>query len=306
MDKDFYRQCEERNRNLQNEYNFNRRNICENYEQEFTILEGFFDFSIEVGGALDKCIPQPEKPFLQFALLRIHERALKVARESKILLENGSASGAMARWRTLFEFSVVSTLLIKDPQLAKKYIEYAAIDDYKCAKKLVEYRDRLNLNAYNSEVFCEIKSKYDTVKKKYGWTGKKDYEWAINEEIKAPNLFELAKAVNLEHLYAYVDEAHKYNHPSMRYLLNDRGTIAPEDDTQHYLFTPFGMELPIQLIAISLYQINFSVINGYIQLDLADVNQMLFYLQQNDEFPKAIVELISDKLQKQEEENHAD
>lgn len=305
MDEEFYKLCQERSDYLKEQYDYNRREIYINYEREFTILEGFFDFCIELGRNLDVCIPQPEKPFLQFALLRIHEKSLKIARETKILMENGSASGAIARWRTLFEFSVVAKVLLKYPDLARKYIDFAAIDNYKCSKRLMEYQERLNLFRYNLDSFSEIESEYESIKKKYGWKGK-DYEWAKTEDIKKPDLFNLAKAVGLEHFYAYVDESHKYNHPCMRYLLNDRGSKAPNDNLNSYLFSPFGIELPVQLTAISLAHVNHAVIAGYAQLPVTDGDKMNFYLQKNDAFPKSIISLVSERYQKQEETANAD
>ena len=110
MDKDFYRLCKKSAQRLQKGYIRSRSQIQTYYEKEFIILEGFFDFSMNLGISLDRYIPQPQKPFLQFALLRIQEKALKISREGKILMENGSASGAIARWRTLFEFSVVTKI----------------------------------------------------------------------------------------------------------------------------------------------------------------------------------------------------
>lgn len=132
------------------------------------------------------------------------------------------------------------------------------------------------------------------------------YEWAKNDEIKAPNLFNLAKAVGLEHLYAYVDEAHKYNHPCMRYLLSDRGSKPTEDDLQSYLFSPSGIELPVQLTAISLQTINCAVIAGYAQLSSANGEQLGCYLLQNKDFPATIIELVKERILKQEGQTDAD
>lgn len=304
MDKNFYCLCQQKNDYLQEQYELSRKHIYAKYEQEFTVLEGFFDFCIELGETLDSYIPEPEKPFFQFALLRIHERALKISREAKILMENGSASGALARWRTLFEFSVVAQILVKYPDLAQKYIEYEKVDNYKCAKKLVEYQDRLKLCNYDLSDFPAIELECKKVKQKYGWTGK-DYEWAKNEDITNLNLFGLAESVGLEHLYAYVDEAHKYNHPCMRYLLNDRGNRMSANDLNSYLFSPFGIDLPVQLTAISLHEVNCAVIAGYAQLPSADSEQLNCYLSRNNDFPSAIIELVTEKLQK-EDSDHAD
>ena len=122
MDAELLNLCKKKEMEAQKAYQFNRKLISQIYESEFSLIEGYIDFSVELGSLLDSLIPQKEKPFLQFALLRIHETAIKVMREAKILLENGSASGAMARWRTLFELSVVANYLIKHPELSEKYI----------------------------------------------------------------------------------------------------------------------------------------------------------------------------------------
>jgi hypothetical protein len=39
------------------------------------------------------------------ALMRIHSRSVRVAREILILMRNGYAEGALARWRTLPSWS---------------------------------------------------------------------------------------------------------------------------------------------------------------------------------------------------------
>ena len=271
-------------------YQYNREMIAKEYETEFTIIEGYIDFSLELGHMLDSLIPQKEKPFLQFALLRIHERSVKVFREAKILLENGSGSGAMARWRTLFEFSVVANYLIKYPDLAEKYVMHLYVDDYKYARRLVRYKDRLNLYDYNMDAFPQIEAKYTEMKSKYNWDGKNNYEWAKNEDVKDPNLFTIAEAVNMEHFYAYVDEAHLYNHPSMRYLIHDRGGQSPTNEMDKALFTPFDIEVPCQLIVSSMHQVNGMALLGYINLDTADQEQFFYYSKLNKQFPNIIIE----------------
>jgi len=53
MDINFYRLCQQKNEYLQEQYKFNREHIYAEYEQEFSIWEGFFDFCIELGNTLD-------------------------------------------------------------------------------------------------------------------------------------------------------------------------------------------------------------------------------------------------------------
>ncbi len=52
MDKNFYSLCQQKNEYLQEQYKFNREHFYSEYEQEFSILEGFFYFCIELGNDL--------------------------------------------------------------------------------------------------------------------------------------------------------------------------------------------------------------------------------------------------------------
>ena len=46
MDKDFYKLCQQKNDCLQAQYETERKYIYNKYNQEFTVLEGFFYFCI--------------------------------------------------------------------------------------------------------------------------------------------------------------------------------------------------------------------------------------------------------------------
>lgn len=289
----YCKKCLRKNRK---EYDDNRNKTIKMYTNEFSLIEGYINYSFNVGHYLDSLITEPEKPFLQFALLRIHEQSCKIYHEATLLLENGSASGAMARWRTLFEFSVIAAVLVKYPDLAKKYIYYSKVSDYKYVKKIHDYKDQLNLKYYNMDAFSDIEKEYKEVIAKYGWTGKNPYEWAINEDIKAANLFELSKAVGREHMYAYVDEAHMYNHPSPRYLMHDLGkTPTQSKDHNRYLFSPFELELPMQLIVISLHEVNYSCIIGYANVKTADMVVLASFIESNHEYPKTLISMLTDR-----------
>ena len=296
MDKRvFWKMCKQQFKIMQKGYERFRKNTFKAYYYEFSVLEGYNDFSRELGQILDGYIPQPEKPHLQFALLRIHEKALKVFREATILMENGSASGAMARWRTLFELSVVSKVLLQYPELAEKYIFYSKIETYKMYKKMFLYKDRLNLDNFDFSNFQEIEQEYNDAKKTFGWEGKNSYEWAKNDKIKKTDLFTLSEAVGLEHFYAYIDEAHMYNHPSTRFLLNDRGAKVTGEENSNYLFSPFEIDLPMQLITSSLHQVNCSAILGYSQLESANQEQLTRFLETNAMFPETIIDICTKK-----------
>ena len=84
---------------------------------------------------------------LSEALVRLHARACQVSTEILVLLENGLADGAMARWRTLFEIGVVITLLVDGGEiLAKHYADHeivdrkTAFDEYERSHVLLGFR----------------------------------------------------------------------------------------------------------------------------------------------------------------------
>ncbi len=68
-------------------------------------------------------------PSRQEVLWRLHARGCQVTEEIIILLENGLADGAMARWRTLHEIDVVSSIIAaNDEVLARRYIDHQIVE----------------------------------------------------------------------------------------------------------------------------------------------------------------------------------
>lgn len=84
--------------------------------------------------------------FRRWVLVRLHCRACQIADEIICLMENGFADGAMARWRTLHELSVVAVLIAGgDEDLAERYILHDAVevkrqaDDYESSQVPLGY-----------------------------------------------------------------------------------------------------------------------------------------------------------------------
>src|SRR5437870_8332031 len=81
--------------------------------------------------------------------LRQHVRACQVTDEIITLLENGFADGAMARWRTLHEIAVVTSLISQHGiELAERYVAYQAVE----AKRALDMYARCHTDlGYRSE-----------------------------------------------------------------------------------------------------------------------------------------------------------
>ncbi len=117
--------------------------------------------------------------FRRFVLTRLQARACQVAEEVITLMENGLADGAIGRWRTLHEISVVATLIEDgDELLAERYIAHNAValkrqaDDYDGSLVPLGYKPISKRNRR------DIEKEYEEAIKQYGSTFASPYGWA--------------------------------------------------------------------------------------------------------------------------------
>lgn len=116
-----------------------------------------------------------EVSFMYYALRNIHARALQIYLEIVCLIKNGFADGAYARWRSMYELSIISSFIKKyGENVAKSYVQAADSDDRyewaRVAKCFSKYsKDRhVTFNAIQNK--CELatqewKKEYDFVNK---------------------------------------------------------------------------------------------------------------------------------------------
>jgi hypothetical protein len=72
-----------------------------------------------------------QKSHLTDVMLRLLVRACQVTDEILVLLENGFADAAMARWRTLHEIAIVSAVLAKyGEEIAERYVYYQIVESW--------------------------------------------------------------------------------------------------------------------------------------------------------------------------------
>ncbi|MDL2261372.1 DUF5677 domain-containing protein [Methanimicrococcus sp. OttesenSCG-928-J09] len=103
-------------------------------------------------------------------LLRLQEKAIKIYYECIILLLGGSASGAMARWRTLFEIHVFLKFLIKNPTVSEDFFMFKKTKNtgvYDWARKIFPkgridfYRFMKNVGLDDDNDFRNLANKYN-------------------------------------------------------------------------------------------------------------------------------------------------
>lgn len=103
-------------------------------------------------------------------LLRLQEKAIKIYYECIILLLGGSSSGAIARWRTLFEIHVFMKFFIKNPMISEDYYKFKkthGVGIYDWARKIfpkgrIDFlRFMKNVELGEDKVFRDLANKYN-------------------------------------------------------------------------------------------------------------------------------------------------
>jgi hypothetical protein len=123
------------------------------------------------------------RPLLQThlhnVLTRLHVRACQVTAEIIVLLENGYADGAMARWRTLHEISIVM-VLIKDhgETLAERYTAHQAVEAKSGKDQYHRCHVQLGCEPIDDKTCLEIDDACERALARYGKDFGGPYGWA--------------------------------------------------------------------------------------------------------------------------------
>jgi len=132
----------------------------------------------EINDELRRCSRREDQPLIN-VLTSLHARACQVAGEVLVLLRSGYAEGAIARWRSLHEASVVMQFVDKyGSETARRYLEHEAIESWKGAQEYTAHCDRLSFESIDEKELRQIQAAHDAAVKKYGPSFKSAYGWA--------------------------------------------------------------------------------------------------------------------------------
>lgn len=130
-----------------------------------------------------------QNPTLALLLTHLHARSCQVAAEITVLIENGFADGALARWRTLHEISIVAILLHEHgEETACRYNDFDAIESKNALKKYLSVYEALGFKAPTEVDIKAIQKAADDVVEKHGleMMGWRGYGWAA-KALSKPN-----------------------------------------------------------------------------------------------------------------------
>lgn len=202
---------------------------------------------------------------LDDVLVRLHVRACQVVLEIIILLENGLADGAMARWRTLHEITTVAMLIKQHGEsLAERYVQYQIVESKKAMIAYEECREVLGYGSYPKKQSRKIAREYARVIATYGESFGGEYGWIAHLLGKGPKnrvtFADLQKAAEMKEMRAYYKMASYNVHASPKGVYFKLGEIE-KSTTLPAGSTNAGLVEPAQNAAISFAKLTTLVCN---------------------------------------------
>jgi hypothetical protein len=264
-----------------------KKSIKNKFEKGIVLFEGFIELNTQISSLVYKkfhgLFTEIEDQFKLDILIATHVRACQVANEIKILVENGFADGALARWRTLHEICVIFLFLYDaDHVTVKMYSDYEAIESWRKAKDYQECCEKLGWEKLDDEELENLENERKIVIDAYGKEFSESYGWTLNHLPKGRRNFkELEKLVDIDHLrhvYAWSSENVHAGVSGIRTRLGLRN-----DEQQHFLTGPndFGFTDPVQFASYSLAEVS-SVLIGMEDSILHSIYEELLYFFQNE------------------------
>lgn len=151
------------------------------------------------------------------AITRLHARATQVALEVQILLHNGFADGALSRWRTLHEVSIVALFIQQEgEETARRYLDHLEVESRDMARFLKRAASKSGHTDPSDEELRQIEERVrslcrahgDEFDAYYGWASKaielKRYKSGTGRSKKIkPTFFDIEEAVDMDRLRPY-------------------------------------------------------------------------------------------------------
>jgi hypothetical protein len=277
----------QQSRHLARERSGFQRRLHARYAAAFELLDMQLVLTRELGEELNRLAraqrPTGEQAVLADVLSRLHARACQIAHEVAALLRAGYADGAMARWRSLHEVSVVFQFIAEHgPDTAIRYLAHDAIESWKAARGYNAMAARLKHRPFTVAELTAIKNDSDSALAKYGPEFETEYGWAAHALRNGrPSFADLERTVKLDHFrpcYKFASHNVHANPKGVLYRLSVLGDrhLLPTGSTN------VGLTDPGQNAALSLGQITAGLVNQVPSLDA------LCFMAMLNELPREI------------------
>lgn len=188
-------------------------------------------------------------------VIRLHARAIHIAKEISHLLKGGYADGAMARWRSLHETAVIASFLSAGKeQLSVRFSEYEAVERLRAAKTYVEHQEFLDFERISAEHVIQYEMDVEKLCQKYGNNFKKDYGWAYDQFPTSNRVTfrNIEEAVELHYLRIHYGFASKNVHSGIDSIGYKLGLSMSEEDILLAGPSNEGLIEPLQCTSLSI------------------------------------------------------
>lgn len=276
-------------------YGFRKR-LHKRWSSGLDQLRMFLSIAREYGASVNRSLRDEEgsrDKCLIDALTRLHARACQVTDEIICLMEDGLADGAMARWRTLHEISVVALFLSeKGERAAQRYIDHQAVESLRAATDYKRCCKALGYEPMPDAEYEELRRGRDEVVLRYGDTFDAQYGWAVEfMEARRPTLRNIEEAAGIEHLRAHYRMASHGVHANPKGIFFKLG-LTDGDNVLLAGPSHTGLADPGQFAAISLLQV--SNVLSVLRPNLDSLVVMSVLAMIRDEIGKSLLEVHHD------------
>lgn len=197
-----------------------------------------------------------KNPHLNESLTRLHARACQTAGEVLALLESGYADGALARWRTLHEISVVASFLGKTGETsAERYLLHEDIESLRAAELYNRFAATTHSKPITKREIGVLKRNADRLIRRFGAPFGKDYGWAENVIKGRPTFADIEAAIGLDHARPHYKLASGIVHAGPKAMIFKLGLLAGSESIVLAGPSNAGLDEAGRLTAHSLGQV---------------------------------------------------
>ena len=263
---------------------FNAR-LNRRWFEAFDLLEKCIVASLEIGEEIQKngsAFVNNDNKELFEVLLRLHARGIQISKEILVLLRNGYADGAFARWRTLYELSIVSLFISKHGnKIAKQYIDYATVETYGELKVYQEKNIKLKFGEIPEEEKNRQEKIINELKTTYGNEYLRRYGWTYNILEKNKRTFEgIEENVESDHLRPFYKWACNTIHAGPKAAYYSIGVCGPSN-LMLAGPTNFGFADPGQNTALAIFHLTSSLVLNFMDYDnIVELNVLSKFLEE--------------------------
>ncbi|KQZ22440.1 hypothetical protein ASD50_21260 [Mesorhizobium sp. Root552] len=269
-----------------------RCNLQARWGKGFDALRMLIELSRDIGTDFHRRASRSRsrrRAHLNKALSRLHVRAIQIASEIMVLMENGYADGAMARWRTLHEVACVAMVLYDGGEaLAERYLAHEIVEAKKGLGQYQQCHTRLGYAPFAKRAAARIEKDYADAIRRYGKEFGGDYGWvAAHLGNPKPNFSNIEDAAGLAMMRSHYKMASHNVHASTKAIVYQLGSL----DRRYAVIagaSNVGFVEPGQNLALSLLHITMLLLPTSWTLD--KIAQLMALNKLHDRIPRALAQ----------------